>query len=181
MSRTDNDVFIMGKVVRGPKPYRIDGGQKLRLTYQVEMMYRNKDKGLTTSIWVLSVGNQAEKDYSNIQNGDIVAVRGRLISPVKKMNLMVAPDPEDSTKLIVIDPEDEDCPDVDDSEIKEITLTQPDTKVLADDVWYFPKFVEMLTDEERKRMFSYKVLKEVAQSLEVKEKAVYDPDSDEDY
>lgn len=178
MSRTDNRVFLMGKVVRGPIASQPNG--KLRINFQLELMYRNKDKGLVTKPWVLSCGNQAEKDYQNIKNGDIVAVSGRIITPQRKVEYYVIPNPEDKEQLMVIDLEDENCPDFDDAELKKLTMNITDTKVMADDVWYFPKFVEMLTDEERKRLFSYKVLKEVASSLDVKEKRDYDPDVDED-
>lgn len=178
MSRTDNRVFLMGKVVRGPIASQPNG--KLRISYQLELMHRNKDKGLVTKPWILSCGNQAEKDYQNIKNGDIVAVSGRIITPTRKQELYVIPDPNDSEQLMVVDPEDDECPDFDENLMKRLTLSTVETKVMTDDVWYFPKFVEMLTDDERKKLFSYKVLKEVAASLEIKEKRDYDPDIDED-
>ena len=54
-------------------------------------------------------------------------------------------------------------------------------KILADDVWYFHKFLEFLTDDEKKRLFTEKVLLSVERALKEQREerqALYLPDEE---
>lgn len=181
MARVDNSVKILCKVIKGPYEYHTKEGNKLRVSYQVEIPSRNKDKGVTSTPWVRSVGNQAEKDLANIKTGDMIIVNGRIVTRKENKNHFIVTDPEDESKMIVIDPEDEECPDYDDSEIKQITIERQVTEILADDVWYFHKFLEFLTDSEKKRLFTEKVLLSVERALKEQQEenqSLYLPDEE---
>lgn len=181
MSRVDNTVKVLAKVIKGPYEYHTKEGNKLRVSYQVEIAGRNKDKGVTSTPWVRSVGNQAEKDLANIKTGDMIIVSGRIVTRTENKNYFLVEDPEDNSKMIVIDPEDEECPDYDEDEVKEVTISRQVTEILADDVWYFHKFLEFLTDDEKKRLFTEKVLLSVERALKEQREerqALYLPDEE---
>lgn len=160
MSRVDNSVLLMGKVVKGPYVRYTDGG-KTRCHYQLQIEPRAKDKGNIQAPFIRSVGNQADKDKDNIKTGDLVIVDGRLITRNEKKKLFFIRDEENPQKLIQFDPEDEESPLYDDDQIFEAEVTRTVTEVMANDVWYFGKFVELLEDEEKMKLFSSKVLEHV--------------------
>ena len=181
MTRVNNSAKILGKVIKGPYEYRTKEG-KLRVMYQVEIPARNKDKGKRTTPWVRSIGNQAEKDLANIKTGDMILVEGRIVTRTENKLFYIVEDPEVEDQMMIIDPEDEECPDYDDSEIKTIYVPRQVTEILADDVWYFHLFVMHLTDEERRRLFSEKLLKNMMAEMEkMKEYEEKDDDDDEEY
>lgn len=160
MSRVDNSVILLGKVVKGPiARYTKEG--KLRVFYQLQIEPRAKDKGNVQAPFIRSVGNQAEKDKDNIKTGDMVIVEGRLITRLETKKMFFVKDGENPQKLIPIDPDDEETPIYEDDQIFETDITRPVTEVMATDVFYFHKFVELLEDSEKLKLFSPKVLQAV--------------------
>lgn len=182
MSRVDNTAKILGKVIKGPYEYYTKEGNKLRVSYQIEIAGRNKDKGMTSTPWVRSVGNQAEKDSANIKTGDMVIVEGRVVTRTENKTYFLVQDPEDEESMMVVDLEDEECPDYDDSEVKKVVISRQVTEILADDVWYFHKFLQFLTPEEKKRLFTEKMLLSVEKALreEQEKNNLYLPDEDDE-
>lgn len=160
MSRVDNSVMLVGKVVKGPIVRYTEEG-KLRVGYQIQIEGRAKDKGNVQVPFIRSVGNQAEKDKDNIKTGDMIIVEGRLITRYEKKKLFFVKDPECPERLINIDPDDEEGPIYDDSEIMESVVSRLVTEVVASDVWYFSKFVDLLDSNEKKKLFGPRVLRQV--------------------
>lgn len=162
-SRVDNSVMLLGTVVKGPIVRYTDEG-KLRVFYQLQIEPRAKDKGNVQAPFIRSVGNQAEKDKDNIKTGDLIIVTGRLITRLEKKKVLFVKDEENPQRLIQIDPDDEEAPLYDEDQILEAVVTRPVTEVMAEDVFYFDKFVQRLKqegDEEYDKVFSPKVLKAV--------------------
>lgn len=163
MSRVDNYVSLMGRVVKGPNVRYTEEG-KLRVYYQLQIEPRAKDKGNIQAPFIRSVGNQAEKDKDNIKTGDLVVVTGRLITRLEKKKVFFVQDEKNPQKLTQLDPDDEETPIYDDSQIFEGEVTRPVTEVMADDVFYFQKFIDLLDDSEKLKLFSPKVLKAVLEN-----------------
>ncbi len=164
MSRVDNSVMLVGKVVKGPIVKYIEdeeGKQHLRVGYQVQIQGRAKDKGNVQAPFIRSTGNQAEKDKENIKTGDMVIVEGRLITRLERKKLFFIKDQENQNNLIPIDPDDEEGPIYDDEDLYTATVVRPVTEVVASDVWYFSKFVDLLGSDERKKLFGPRVLRQV--------------------
>ncbi len=157
MSRVDNSVFIIGRVVKGPVVRYTQEG-KLRVFYQIQIEPRAKDKGNVQAPFVRSVGNQAEKDKDNIKTGDLVMVDGRIITRLEKKKCYFVKDENNPQGLIQYDPEDEESPLYDDDQIYEAEVTRPVTEIMANDVFYFNKFVDKLDESEKLKLFSPKVL-----------------------
>lgn len=165
MSRVDNNVLLIGRVVKGPTARYTKEG-KLRVFYQLQIEPRAKDKGNVQCPFIRSVGNQAEKDKDNIKTGDMVIVEGRLITRLETKKMYFVKDEENPQKLQVIDPEDEETPIYNDDEIFESEVTRTVTEVMASDVFYFHKFVELIDDSEKLKLFSPRVLKKVLEEYQ---------------
>ena len=160
MSRVDNHVVLIGKVVKGPfVTYTKEG--KLRVGYQIQIEPRAKDKGNVQCPFIRSVGNQAEKDKDNIKTGDMIIVEGRVITRMEKKKLLFVEEPAGSKKLKQINIDDEEGPIYDDDLIFESEIERPVTEIVASDVWYFHKFIDKLDQKEQMKLFSPKVLKSV--------------------
>lgn len=165
MSRNDNMVRITGKVVRGPIVRYTDAG-KCRCFYQVEIKPRKKDNGMIQVPFIRSVGNQAEKDRDNIKIGDLITVEGRIITRDETRKVYFIKDKDNPQTLIPIDPNDEEAPFYKDEDLLETTITRPVTEIFAEDVMYFHEYLYHLTDEEKVKLFTPKVLKEVVKEYE---------------
>ena len=169
LSRVDNTVYLMGRVVKGPTVKYTDEG-KTRVFYQLQIEPRAKDKGNIQAPFVRSVGNQADKDKDNIKTGDLIVVTGRLITRLEKKKLLFIKDESNPQKLIQLDPENEESTIIyDDDQIFEAEVTRPVTEVMADDVFYFQKFVNLLDETEKIKLFSPKVLKNVLENSDYQE------------
>lgn len=168
MSRVDNSVTLMGRVVKGPNVRYTEEG-KTRVYYQVQIEPRAKDKGNIQAPFVRSVGNQAEKDKDNIKTGDLIVVTGRLITRLEKKKVFFVKDETNPQKLIQLDPDNEESPIYADDQIFEGEITRPVTEVMAEDVFYFQKFIDLLDEPEKLKLFSPKVLKNVLENSDYPE------------
>lgn len=165
MSRNDNMVRITGKVVKGPI-VRYTESKKCRCFYQVEIKPRKKDNGMIQVPFIRSVGNQAEKDRDNIKIGDLITVEGRIITRDETRKLYFIKDKDNPQLLIPVNPDDEESPLYSDDELMEATITRPITEIFAEDVMYFHEYLYHLSNEEKLKLFTPKVLKEVVKEYE---------------
>lgn len=170
MARVDNHVLVLGRVVKGPvERYTKEG--KLRISYQIQIEGRKIDKGFVQAPFVRSMGNLAEKDKENIKTGDLVLVEGRIVTRMEKKHVYFVKDEElGENHLKQIDPDDEECPVYPDEDIFEADIIRPVTEIFAEEVFYFHNFVERLSDDERKKMFSKDVLQKALKELAEHEK-----------
>ena len=165
MSRNDNMVRVTGKVVKGPLVRYTESG-KCRCFYQVEIRPRKKDNGMIQVPFIRSVGNQAEKDRDNIKIGDLITVEGRIITREETRKIYFIRDKENPKVLIPVNPDDEESPLYSDDELLETTVTRPVTEIFAEDVMYFHEYLYHIPAEEKVKLFSPKVLKEVVKEYE---------------
>lgn len=156
--RVDNYVSVMGRVIKGPF-LRYTSAGKARVSYQIQITARSKDKGAIQMPFVKSVGNQAEKDKVNIKTGDLVIVTGRIITRQESKEVNFVKDENDPQKLIQINLEDEECPNYDDEEIFTGNVVRQVSEIMASDVFYFHKFVQTLDEKDQLKLFSERILR----------------------
>lgn len=153
MSRANNSVRLIGKVVKGPyERYTKEG--KLRIEYQLLIEGKKVDNGHVQAPFIRSLGNQAEKDKENIKTGDLVMVEGKLITRMEKKRILLGRPDKNSQILVPVDPDDEEGPVYDDEDLFEVDIVRPVTEVFADDVMYFHEFLSKMSEAERKKIFS---------------------------
>lgn len=174
MSRANNYVMVTGKVLKFRSKYTETG--KPRAFYQIEIEPKAQDDGVTFCPFVRSVGNQAKKDIENIHIGDVITVAGRIQTrnEIKKIYLKVNENQEtedgtlDSSKLRIIDIEDEYDNYSDDDTIYEAVIQRPITEIFAEDVDYMSNKMYKLTPIEQARLITDETV--VALLQEYKEK-----------
>lgn len=144
MSRANNSVRLIGRVVKGPfARYTKEG--KLRCEYQIEVEGKGNDKGHYQAPFIRSLGAQAEKDLKGIKVGNVVVIEGKLITRYEKKHYYFLRDDNNSNYMKPLDLENEEEDyDYDDSLIVETDIIRPITEVYADDVYYLGNLKEDL-------------------------------------
>jgi primosomal replication protein N len=168
MSRSNNAVYFLGKVIKGVTARYTSEG-KPRASYQVEIQGRSIDKGAIQTPFVKSVGNQAAKDIEHIKVGDVILVEGRITTREEKKTLSVIKDPNNPQKMLTYDETDENITFVvNPSDIYKVDVTRTVTEVLATDVTYVSDLLSMMEPEQALKVFTPDVLRYVLNDYEEK-------------
>ncbi len=160
----ENNVKMIGKVVKGPFPYATEAG-KTRTRYQVELLNKPDNKFPSAKPFVISRGVRAELDLENLKTGDLVFVDGKISTRF-----------DQEKKYLILNTKNNEL------EEKELDLIEEDdvyyvyvqktliTEIVADDVFYASNFFVNLTPEQRNSFMSVNNFKKALKQLEEEKK-----------
>jgi hypothetical protein len=154
--QADNEVVIQGKVVKGPFVSFVNNDtKKMRVKYQVQIETRKRDNTQSFVPWVRSLGNQAEKDYQNIRNGDIVTVSGRIVTRNECQKRYFRPGTAENGTAVLNEIDIDEDPNADSyDDLLSFDDRRMVTEIQADDVRYFSKTLSMMKEDELKKIMT---------------------------